>query len=157
MVKVNKGLYELSVQLCVRFFCVVRSTGSLGDTRSRTTWTLYGISFTLSVKKKKKVIVSRCEQKLLHLASKQQRRLESREGFMEFQSISPPTAHPPLETKHGGLMGRPESPQIPSSAEMGQMVCGVCRGLVSYPTPARHVKCPSCQTVNYILEGFDGT
>ncbi|KAK9131775.1 hypothetical protein Scep_011303 [Stephania cephalantha] len=74
---------------------------------------------------------------------------------MESQSISPPTAQPPLESKHGGLVGRPESQQISSSTETGQMVCGVCRCLVSYSTPARHVKCPSCQTVNYILEAHE--
>ncbi|XP_043688251.1 protein LOL2 isoform X2 [Telopea speciosissima] len=35
---------------------------------------------------------------------------------------------------------------------MGQMVCGSCRRLLSYPLGARYIKCSSCQTVNLVLE-----
>ncbi|KAF9588443.1 hypothetical protein IFM89_010202 [Coptis chinensis] len=37
--------------------------------------------------------------------------------------------------------------------EVGQMICGVCRSLISYPKGAGRVKCPGCQTVNHVLEG----
>ncbi|KAL5730352.1 hypothetical protein ACHQM5_003183 [Ranunculus cassubicifolius] len=40
-----------------------------------------------------------------------------------------------------------------SLKDMGQMVCGVCRSLLSYPKGAMHVKCPECQTTNRVLEG----
>ncbi|KAF8409273.1 hypothetical protein HHK36_005347 [Tetracentron sinense] len=36
---------------------------------------------------------------------------------------------------------------------MGQMVCGSCHRLLSYPQGARHVQCSCCQTVNFVLEG----
>ncbi|GMP74677.1 hypothetical protein CsSME_00032034 [Camellia sinensis var. sinensis] len=35
---------------------------------------------------------------------------------------------------------------------MGQMVCGSCQELLSYPRGARLVRCLCCQTVNYCLE-----
>lgn len=38
------------------------------------------------------------------------------------------------------------------SSEKGQMVCGSCRQLLSYPRGAKYVKCACCQTVNYVLE-----
>ncbi|MCE0481527.1 hypothetical protein HAX54_039337 [Datura stramonium] len=41
------------------------------------------------------------------------------------------------------------------SAEMGQMVCGSCRQLLSYPQGAKLVKCSCCQTVNLVLEAHD--
>ncbi|XP_055803239.1 uncharacterized protein LOC129872318 isoform X2 [Solanum dulcamara] len=41
------------------------------------------------------------------------------------------------------------------SAEMGQMVCGGCRQLLSYPQGAKLVKCSCCQTVNLVLEAHD--
>ncbi|CAN4084057.1 unnamed protein product [Withania somnifera] len=41
------------------------------------------------------------------------------------------------------------------SAKMGQMVCGSCRQLLSYPQGAKLVKCSCCQTVNLVLEAHD--
>lgn len=39
------------------------------------------------------------------------------------------------------------------NAERGQMVCGSCRRLLSYPLGSKHVECSCCKTVNYVLEG----
>ncbi|KAI3846741.1 hypothetical protein MKX03_028257 [Papaver bracteatum] len=36
--------------------------------------------------------------------------------------------------------------------ELGQMVCGTCRTLVSYPRGAPRVRCVSCKTINLVLE-----
>ncbi|KAF5811932.1 putative transcription factor Znf-LSD family [Helianthus annuus] len=36
--------------------------------------------------------------------------------------------------------------------EMGQMVCGSCRHLLSYPRGARYVECACCLVENYVLE-----
>ncbi|XP_078439548.1 protein LOL5-like isoform X2 [Wolffia australiana] len=44
------------------------------------------------------------------------------------------------------------SPSLPSFPEMGQMVCGSCRQLLSYPKHADCVQCTCCQTVNLVLE-----
>lgn len=41
------------------------------------------------------------------------------------------------------------------SAAMGQMVCGSCRQLLSYPQGAKLVKCSCCHTVNLVLEAHD--
>ncbi|XP_060191361.1 uncharacterized protein LOC132621203 isoform X2 [Lycium barbarum] len=41
------------------------------------------------------------------------------------------------------------------SAEMGQMVCGSCRQLLSYPQGAKLVKCSCCRTINLVLEVHD--
>ncbi|KAM0001022.1 putative transcription factor Znf-LSD family [Helianthus debilis subsp. tardiflorus] len=38
------------------------------------------------------------------------------------------------------------------NAEMGQMVCGSCRHLLSYPRGARYVECACCLVENYVLE-----
>lgn len=38
--------------------------------------------------------------------------------------------------------------------EMGQMVCGNCRQLLSYPRGAIYVQCACCQTINLVLEGI---
>ncbi|KNA18086.1 hypothetical protein SOVF_074070 isoform A [Spinacia oleracea] len=48
----------------------------------------------------------------------------------------------------------PSPPPLPPSSqpERGQMVCGSCRHLLSYPQGAKHVQCSCCQTVNYVLE-----
>ncbi|CAA6661092.1 unnamed protein product [Spirodela intermedia] len=35
---------------------------------------------------------------------------------------------------------------------MGQMVCGSCRQLLSYPQHANCVRCTCCQTINLVLE-----
>ncbi|XP_010912488.1 protein LOL5 [Elaeis guineensis] len=44
------------------------------------------------------------------------------------------------------------APPPPPSPEMGQMVCGSCRELLSYPRSAVYVQCPCCKTVNFVLE-----
>ncbi|XP_027770864.1 uncharacterized protein LOC107008945 isoform X4 [Solanum pennellii] len=41
------------------------------------------------------------------------------------------------------------------SSEMGQMVCGGCRQLLSYSQGAKLVKCSCCQTVNLVLEAHE--
>ncbi|PWA49874.1 zinc finger, LSD1-type [Artemisia annua] len=54
----------------------------------------------------------------------------------------------------------PIEPQIPmpkrqrslDNPEMGQMVCGSCRLLLSYPRGARYVECACCLEENYVLE-----
>lgn len=38
-------------------------------------------------------------------------------------------------------------------AGKGQMVCGSCRQLLSYPRGVKYVQCSCCQTVNLVLEG----
>ncbi|OVA07779.1 zinc finger protein [Macleaya cordata] len=45
-----------------------------------------------------------------------------------------------------------ELQSISPSPEMGQMVCGTCRSLLSFQKGALRVKCASCQTVNLVLE-----
>ncbi|RWR89585.1 protein LOL2-like protein [Cinnamomum micranthum f. kanehirae] len=40
----------------------------------------------------------------------------------------------------------------PPLPEMGQVVCGTCRELNSYPRGARRVRCSCCQTINVVLE-----
>ncbi|XP_047338610.1 cell surface glycoprotein 1-like [Impatiens glandulifera] len=45
------------------------------------------------------------------------------------------------------------TPAAPSSdSEMGQMVCGSCRQLLSHPLGERYVQCSCCLTVNFVLE-----
>ncbi|XP_015164143.1 uncharacterized protein [Solanum tuberosum] len=58
------------------------------------------------------------------------------------------------------LQMKPIVPQASShaatvSSEMGQMVCGGCRQLLSYPQGAKLVKCSCCQTVNLVLEAHE--
>ncbi|KAG0448374.1 hypothetical protein HPP92_027869 [Vanilla planifolia] len=36
--------------------------------------------------------------------------------------------------------------------EMGQMVCGSCNELLSYPRGSKHIQCACCQTINFVLE-----
>ena len=43
---------------------------------------------------------------------------------------------------------------MPCDAESGQMVCGSCRRLLSYPRGSKYVQCSGCETVNYVLEGL---
>lgn len=40
-------------------------------------------------------------------------------------------------------------------AELGQMVCGSCRRLLSYPKGVRHVQCQCCQMINFVLEAHE--
>ncbi|XP_039115620.1 protein LOL2-like [Dioscorea cayenensis subsp. rotundata] len=58
---------------------------------------------------------------------------------------SPETAPPGWE--HVSPVPPPQPPP-----EMGQMVCGKCRELISYPQGVIRVKCPCCQIVNFVLE-----
>lgn len=37
-------------------------------------------------------------------------------------------------------------------SDKGQLVCGICRQLLSYPRGAKYVKCAKCQEVNFVLE-----
>ncbi|XP_010242920.1 PREDICTED: protein LOL2 isoform X2 [Nelumbo nucifera] len=55
---------------------------------------------------------------------------------------------------HGHLTDAPPPRRqtTPPSPEMGQMVCGTCRCLLSYPRGVRYVKCAQCRTVNLLLE-----
>lgn len=43
-------------------------------------------------------------------------------------------------------------PMAIDNPEMGQMVCGSCRHLLSYPRGARYVECACCLEENYVLE-----
>ncbi|KAF5195488.1 Lol2 [Thalictrum thalictroides] len=45
-----------------------------------------------------------------------------------------------------------EKPSTSTTPEFGQLICGVCRSLLSYPNGAIHVKCASCRTVNHVLQ-----
>lgn len=64
---------------------------------------------------------------------------------------SPPPPPPGCEPASSSKF--PTTPSTaPAIPEMRQMVCGVCRSLLSYPKGAIHVKCPGCQTVNHVLE-----
>nr|CAD1827288.1 unnamed protein product [Ananas comosus var. bracteatus] len=67
-------------------------------------------------------------------------------GF-EILDPSPPPPPPPK------LPSPPKPPPPPPLPEMGQMVCGSCRELVSYPKGAVHVQCACCRAVNFVLEG----
>ncbi|KAJ6842154.1 leucine-rich repeat extensin-like protein 5 [Iris pallida] len=42
--------------------------------------------------------------------------------------------------------------QEPPLPEMGQMVCGYCRQLLSYPRGAMRVQCARCDIINFVLE-----
>ncbi|XP_074308095.1 uncharacterized protein LOC141642986 [Silene latifolia] len=59
-----------------------------------------------------------------------------------------------MEGPPPGWDSLPPPPQLPPSPqpEMGQMVCGSCRHLLSYPQGSKHVRCSCCLTVNYVLE-----
>ncbi|KAI7736238.1 hypothetical protein M8C21_022688, partial [Ambrosia artemisiifolia] len=46
----------------------------------------------------------------------------------------------------------PKPPMIMNNPEMGQMVCGSCRHLLTYPRGARYVECACCLEENYVLE-----
>ncbi|CAI9087459.1 OLC1v1021532C7 [Oldenlandia corymbosa var. corymbosa] len=57
----------------------------------------------------------------------------------------------------------PPSPMLPSTTcslkaqaslpqEKGQMICGSCRKLLTYPRGVKYVRCSCCQTVNLVLE-----
>ncbi|XP_024992897.1 basic salivary proline-rich protein 1-like isoform X3 [Cynara cardunculus var. scolymus] len=46
----------------------------------------------------------------------------------------------------------PKPPTAGNNPEMGQMVCGSCRRLLSYPRGARYVECACCLEENYVLE-----
>ncbi|XP_076885423.1 uncharacterized protein LOC143534943 isoform X2 [Bidens hawaiensis] len=46
----------------------------------------------------------------------------------------------------------PKPPMPMNNPEMGQMVCGSCRHLLSYPKGARYVECACCLEDNYVLE-----
>ncbi|KAG9447827.1 hypothetical protein H6P81_013955 [Aristolochia fimbriata] len=54
-------------------------------------------------------------------------------------------------------MGNPDVPPgwSPPQAEMGQMTCGNCHRLLSYPQGAKHVRCACCQTANLVLEAHE--
>lgn len=43
----------------------------------------------------------------------------------------------------------------PMSSEVGQLVCGTCRQLLSYPRGSKWVQCSACRTVNLALEAHE--
>lgn len=49
-------------------------------------------------------------------------------------------------------MSVPKQSTTRNYPEMGQMVCGSCRHLLSYPRGARYVECACCLEENYVLE-----
>ncbi|KAL8235599.1 hypothetical protein R6Q59_016680 [Mikania micrantha] len=89
-------------------------------------------------------------------------------------SLLPPIVHPGTGSESNNVKIIEESPQLPSrqqfinpakpqismpkqqmtmnNPEMGQMVCGSCRHLLSYPRGARYVECACCLEENYVLE-----
>ncbi|XP_020704947.1 proline-rich receptor-like protein kinase PERK2 [Dendrobium catenatum] len=72
---------------------------------------------------------------------------------------------PPLQSQDSqGLLpssklplGNMDSLNLPppqSLPEMGQMVCGSCNELLSYPRGSKFVQCACCQTANFVLEAL---
>ncbi|KAG9157822.1 hypothetical protein Leryth_000010 [Lithospermum erythrorhizon] len=61
------------------------------------------------------------------------------------QTVSP-------SQKPTSMQVSPSACITPSESEMGQLVCGTCRQLLSYPRGAKYVKCAKCQEVNLVLE-----
>ncbi|KAF9683570.1 hypothetical protein SADUNF_Sadunf04G0027500 [Salix dunnii] len=66
------------------------------------------------------------------------------QSFPPQPSLPPPSTPPP-----------PSSVEHYLHAELGQMVCGSCRRLLSYPKGARHVQCQCCQMINFVLEAHE--
>ncbi|XP_014507708.1 protein LOL2 [Vigna radiata var. radiata] len=65
----------------------------------------------------------------------------------------PITNHPPPPQQQPPLQPQPQpQPPPPSRCGWGQMVCGSCHRLLSYPRGAKHVKCSCCEAVNIVLE-----
>ncbi|VFQ81656.1 unnamed protein product [Cuscuta campestris] len=63
-----------------------------------------------------------------------------------------------LRTDKGPM--QPLAPQlppsvVPTSSEVGQLVCGTCRQLLSYPRGSKWVQCSACRTVNLVLEAHE--
>ncbi|CAJ1936470.1 unnamed protein product [Sphenostylis stenocarpa] len=63
----------------------------------------------------------------------------------------PPPGWQPIPT-HPPPQPPQSQPPLPRPC-WGQMVCGSCHRLLSYPRGAKYVKCSCCQTVNIVLEG----
>uniref|UniRef100_A0A7N0RDY0 Zinc finger LSD1-type domain-containing protein n=1 Tax=Kalanchoe fedtschenkoi TaxID=63787 RepID=A0A7N0RDY0_KALFE len=61
---------------------------------------------------------------------------------------------PPCREPMAAPAPRPPLPSKPldATSEMGQVVCGSCRSLLSYPKGAKYVRCLCCQTVSFVLE-----
>ncbi|KAG6777039.1 hypothetical protein POTOM_016838 [Populus tomentosa] len=87
------------------------------------------------------------------MASKEEDMAEAEEeegpppGWQSFPpepSLPPPPTPPPPPSVEGYL-----------HAELGQMVCGSCRRLLSYPKGVRHVQCQCCQMINFVLEAHE--
>ncbi|XP_020587265.1 pectinesterase inhibitor 10-like isoform X2 [Phalaenopsis equestris] len=51
-----------------------------------------------------------------------------------------------------GNLGSLNPPLQQSLPEMGQMVCGSCSELLSYPRGSKYIQCACCQTTNFVLE-----
>nr|XP_017223631.1 PREDICTED: uncharacterized protein LOC108200082 isoform X2 [Daucus carota subsp. sativus] len=62
-----------------------------------------------------------------------------------------PQIRPPMPVNPMSTSAR-RPPPSGNHSEMGQMVCGSCRRLLSYTRGAKYVKCSCCQTVNLVLE-----
>ncbi|KAL3519757.1 hypothetical protein ACH5RR_017906 [Cinchona calisaya] len=77
------------------------------------------------------------------VGSYQGRTKSTDEGFQPAQKSVPPSKL---------LLPTPPAPAASSTLEKGQMVCGSCRLLLSYPRGIKYVQCPSCQIVNLVLE-----
>nr|XP_043621076.1 pollen-specific leucine-rich repeat extensin-like protein 1 isoform X2 [Erigeron canadensis] len=71
-------------------------------------------------------------------------------NIIEESSQPPPSQGSIPPTKPQILVPKP--PSTIDHHEMGQMVCGSCRRLLSYPRGARYVECACCLEENYVLE-----
>ncbi|CAM0881689.1 unnamed protein product [Alopecurus aequalis] len=69
----------------------------------------------------------------------------------QHQPSSPSMQATPCSLDDLDLLPPPPPPFL--DKEMGQMVCGGCRGLIAYPRGAVHVQCARCRTINLVLEG----
>lgn len=92
-----------------------------------------------------------CQQpKMGH--SQQEVKEESSEPGSNSMPPPSPQIQSPMPTKTPMSTASRIPTQSGSHLEMGQMVCGSCRRLLSYARGAKYVKCSCCQTVNLVLE-----
>ncbi|KAK8938060.1 hypothetical protein KSP40_PGU014032 [Platanthera guangdongensis] len=68
-------------------------------------------------------------------------------------ALQPLENQAPLQLPQENL-GSPHPSPPQSLPEMGQMVCGNCSELLSYPRGSKYVQCGCCQTTNYVLEAY---
>ncbi|XP_076941395.1 uncharacterized protein LOC143610937 [Bidens hawaiensis] len=71
--------------------------------------------------------------------------------IVQSESFQPPSRQQSIYPTKPQISS-PKPPMTMNNPEMGQMVCGSCRHLLSYPKGARYVECACCLEENYVLE-----